>query len=150
MERKRERKPETEMIPYAEIKRFTLELIDRHSVAGETVSPAYNNQSDYIGRIPNLINAALTQIALTVSPAREPPPGRLPVGAADAYELDAPYPWAQCACYYAAAYLVMDDSEFAYAALMNEYEAFLRRLSGRISAEFADIREAYAFPTGGG
>ena len=29
-------------------------------------------------------------------------------------------------------------------------EAFLRRLSGRVSAEFADIREAYAFPTGGG
>lgn len=137
-------RPETEMIPYGDIKRFTLELIDQYSAAGETVSPAYNNQADYIGRIPNLINAALTQIAPFASPAR------LPANPTDSYELDAPYSWLQCACYYAAAYLVMDDSEFAYAALMNEFEAFRARLPGRVRAEYAQIMDAYAFPTGGG
>ena len=121
---------------YAEIKRFTLELINRSTVAGEAVSPAYNGQSDYIQRIPNLINSALAQIA----PWEEP--DRLPADPPDAYELSAPFAWVQCACYYAAAYLVADENEFLYSALMNEFEAFRNRLP-RVRAQYTEIREAY-------
>lgn len=133
---------------YAQIKRFTLELIDRHSVAGEAVSPAYNRQSDFVRRIPNLINAALTQIGLTLNPF-DVTADTLPDDPADEYELLAPDAWAQVACYYAAAYLVADENEFLYAALMNEYEAFLNRLAGgRVRAEYTEVRPAYDF--GGG
>ena len=121
---------------YGEIKRFTLELIDRYSVAGETVSPAYNGQSDYIRRIPNLINSALAQIA----PFEEP--DRLPADPPDAYELSAPFAQVQCACYYAAALLVADENEFLYSALMNEFESFLNRVP-RVRAHYAEMREAY-------
>ena len=133
----------TELIPYEAIRRYTLELINRQSVGGETFSPAYNNQSDITGRIPNLINAALTQIALAVNGALEPLPSRLPAEPADADELDAPFPWIQAACYYAAAYLVMDENEFAYAALMNEFETFVSRLKGRVYATYPPMQDAY-------
>ena len=121
---------------YAEIKRFTLELIDRSTVAGEAVSPAYNGQSDYIQRIPNLINSALAQIA----PFEEP--DRLPANPPDAYELSAPFAQVQCACYYAAALLVADENEFLYATLMNEFETFRNRIP-RVRAHYAELREAY-------
>ena len=133
----------TELIPYEAIRRYTLELINRQSVAGETFSPAYNNQSDIESRIPNLINAALTQIALAVNGALEPLPSRLPVEPDDADELDAPFPWIQAACYYAAAYLVADENEFLYAALMNEYETFLNRLKNRVYATYETAPDAY-------
>lgn len=136
-------RPQTELTAFADIKRMTLELINRQSIAGAAVSPEYNNQSDITGRIPNLINAALSQIALAVSPAWEALPGRLTPGAADTDELDAPFPWVQAACYYAAAYLVADENEFLYAALMNEYETFLNRLKGQCHAEFREIPDAY-------
>lgn len=55
---------------YAQIKRAVLELINQYSIAGETVSPAYNNQSDYIHRIPNLINQALTRVRTETKPRR--------------------------------------------------------------------------------
>lgn len=47
---------------YGLLKRRVLEMLDQHSVAGETISPAYNNQSDYEQRIPGLVNAALVEI----------------------------------------------------------------------------------------
>lgn len=134
---------------YAEIKRFTLELINRQSIAGETVSPAYNGQSDIIRRIPNLINAALTQIRLALNPCGAVS-DTLPPDPSDTYELSAPDDaWVYAACHYAAAYLVADSNEFLYAALMNECEAFLNRLSGgRVRAEYTEVRAAYNF--GGG
>ena len=121
---------------YGEIKRFVLELIDRSTMAGETVSPAYNGQSDYIRRIPNLINAALSQIAPNESP------DRLPADPSDAYDLSAPYARTQCACYYAAAYLVADENEFLYAALMNDFETFRNRIPC-VRARYEEMREAY-------
>lgn len=133
---------------YSEIKRNVLELIDRYSVAGEPVSLAYNNQSDYIQRIPNLINGALTQIHLRAHPVamkNDCPPDTLLMDAQDFHELDAPYPWIQAACYYAAAYLVMDDDPFRYQALMNEYETFLARISGRVWAEQGVTEDVYGF-----
>lgn len=134
---------QTELIPYADIRRMTLELINRQSVGGEAFSPDYNCQSDITARIPNLINAALTQIALSVTSAREPLPGRLPADPGDAEELAAPFPCIQAACYYAAAYLVADENEFLYAALMNEFETMLNRLKGRVYATYAPSPDAY-------
>ncbi len=54
---------------YREIKRRILEYLNRYSIAGEAISPAYNNQSDYIHRIPGLLNAAFTEI-YSVHPKR--------------------------------------------------------------------------------
>lgn len=129
---------------YANIKRFTLELMNRQSIAGDAVSPAYNGQSDILQRIPNLINEALTQIRLALDPSGAAP-DTLPEDVADTYELSAPdNAWVYAACHYAAAYLVVDSNEFLYAVLMNEFEAFLTRLSGgRIRAEYTEVRPAY-------
>lgn len=48
---------------YGEVKRAALQLIDRYSVAGGDISPTYNNQQDYINRMPFLVNDALVYIA---------------------------------------------------------------------------------------
>lgn len=53
---------------YQEIKRRVLEHLNRYSIAGEVVSPAYNGQSDDLQRIPNLINDAVMGIRTTVQP----------------------------------------------------------------------------------
>ena len=55
---------------YRNIKRAVLELMDQYSVAGETVSPAYNNQSDALRRIPGLINQAFLDIRTGPAPER--------------------------------------------------------------------------------
>lgn len=107
--------------------------------------PAYNNQSDLIQRIPNLINAALTRMDLRGTEER------LPENPIDSYECYAPKAYLTAACYYAAAYLVMDSDAFAYAALMNEFETYVRNLTAaRVRADFTPIRDAYAFHPFGG
>ena len=131
---------------YAQIRRFTLELINRQSIAGEAVSPAYNQQSDIISRIPNLINTGLSQIALSLDPFGSAAPDTLPDDPSDSYELSAPEAWTRAACYYAAAYLVADENEFLYAALMNEFETHLTRIStSRIRAEYTETQADYGF-----
>ena len=55
---------------YRNMKRAVLELMDQYSVAGETVSPAYNNQSDLLRRIPGLINQAFVDIRTGPAPER--------------------------------------------------------------------------------
>lgn len=50
---------------------FTLELINQYSVAGDVVAMSYNNQADYIARIPKLLNDAQMHIATTVRRIRE-------------------------------------------------------------------------------
>ena len=131
---------------YARIRRFTLELINRQSIAGEAVSPAYNQQSDIISRIPNLINTGLSQIALSLDPFGHESPDTLPDDPGDSYDLSAPEAWTRAACYYAAAYLVADENEFLYAALMNEFETHLTRISARrIRAEYTETQADYGF-----
>ena len=49
-------------------KRKALELIFQYSIAGTAIPSSYNNQADYINRIPNLVNSAQTEIAVTVKP----------------------------------------------------------------------------------
>lgn len=56
---------------YSEIKRETLGHINQYSMAGAQVAPSYNNQADYLMRIPQLINEALVNIVTLVKRAPE-------------------------------------------------------------------------------
>lgn len=56
---------------YSEIKRETLGHINQYSMAGTPVSMSYNNQADYLLRIPVLINEGLVNIRTLVKPAPE-------------------------------------------------------------------------------
>lgn len=53
---------------YSEIKRETLGHINQYSVAGTPVAASYNNQADYLNRIPLLINEGLVNIRTFVKP----------------------------------------------------------------------------------
>lgn len=53
---------------YKEIKRRVLEHINRATIAGSEVSPAYNCQSDDLMRIPGLINEAVVSIRTLARP----------------------------------------------------------------------------------
>ena len=53
---------------YKEIKRRVLEHINRATIAGSEVSPAYNCQSDDLARIPGLINEAVVSIRTLARP----------------------------------------------------------------------------------
>lgn len=48
---------------FTELKDKALQIIDQYSVAGSIVPPSYNNQQDYINRIPGLINDAEMYLA---------------------------------------------------------------------------------------
>lgn len=49
---------------------FTLQLINQYSVAGQKIADTYNNQADYLKRIPALLNDASMQAATTTAPIR--------------------------------------------------------------------------------
>ena len=51
---------------YGQVKNQVLQLLNQYSVAGTTVAPSYNNQQDYLNRIPALVNDAMLEIATTV------------------------------------------------------------------------------------
>jgi len=51
---------------YGQIKDQVLQLLNQYSVAGTMVANTYNNQQDYLNRIPNLVNDAVMEIATTV------------------------------------------------------------------------------------
>ena len=53
---------------YSEIKRETLGHIDQYSMAGSPVAASYNNQADYLNRLPVLINEGLVNIRTLVKP----------------------------------------------------------------------------------
>lgn len=53
---------------YAEIKRETLAHIRQYSIAGSPIASSYNNQADYLNRIPQLINEGLVNIRTLVKP----------------------------------------------------------------------------------
>lgn len=53
---------------YSEIKRETLSHINQYTMAGSQISTFYNNQADYLNRIPQLINEALVNIRTLVKP----------------------------------------------------------------------------------
>ena len=49
----------------------------------------------------------------------------------------------QTATYYASAYLVLQEDEFAYATLYNDYESRLGRISPGITAEVQPVEDSY-------
>lgn len=51
---------------YGQCRDFILKLINQYSVAGTNVDPSYNNQQDYLNRIPQIINDAMVEISTTV------------------------------------------------------------------------------------
>lgn len=50
---------------YAEARDLSLQLIMQDTIAGNEITPYYNNQQDYLNRIPGLINAAEMDLATT-------------------------------------------------------------------------------------
>lgn len=54
---------------YSEIKRETLGHIDQYSMAGSPVAASYNNQADYLNRLPVLINEGLVNIRTLCKPS---------------------------------------------------------------------------------
>jgi hypothetical protein len=51
---------------YQECKNQVLKLLNQYTIAGNAVADGYNNQADYIRRIPSLINDAMMEISTTV------------------------------------------------------------------------------------
>ena len=56
---------------YKWAKDFTLQLINQYSVAGQKIADTYNNQADYLNRIPALLDDAQMQAATTTASIRE-------------------------------------------------------------------------------
>ena len=50
---------------YGQVREQILQLLNQYTVAGTHVAPSYNNQQDYLNRIPSLVNDALMEIATT-------------------------------------------------------------------------------------
>ncbi len=50
---------------YGQVKRAVLQLLNQYSVAGTPVADSYNNQQDYLNRIPALVNDAVMEISTT-------------------------------------------------------------------------------------
>ena len=195
---------------YANIKRAVLSHINQYTMAGAQVAPTYNNQADYLNRIPVLLNEALVNIRTLVKPSPivlpltdgEPYGGmvryelpedcwtiktggvsvirdgqfrrtnqyrlqgkkyilvpddgsytveyyRYPVQLpldntlTDDYEVEEDPEVIQTATYYASAYLVLQEDEFAYATLYNDYESRLSRISPGITAEVQPVEDSY-------
>lgn len=53
---------------YLDFKNRVLMLINQYSVAGEGIALSYNNQEDYVLRIPSLLNSAQRYLATTTKP----------------------------------------------------------------------------------
>lgn len=53
---------------YSDIKRETLSHIMQFTQRGNVIASSYNNQADYLNRIPHLINEAVVHIRTTVKP----------------------------------------------------------------------------------
>ncbi len=53
---------------YAQLKKDVLSLINQYSIAGRVIEPTYNNQADYLLRIPNFADDAQVLIATTAKP----------------------------------------------------------------------------------
>ena len=50
---------------YGEIRDASLQLIGQYTIAGAVYAPSYNNQQDYLNKIPFLVNDCLMYIATT-------------------------------------------------------------------------------------
>lgn len=198
---------------YGRIKNYALQLINRYSLAGGVLAPNYNDQQDYLNRIPMLVDDAVMYIATTVRaiPAyvklselesvfydeyaaytlpencwRVKNAGLLIIDGGvirrsdelrllgdnkiiiptewkegileyyrypnkigdkpdDAIELDNSKDTHDAVPYYVAAHLMLDDNEFGYAALYNEFEARLERIRAVPRSETVSVHNEYSF-----
>lgn len=194
---------------YADIKRAVLSHINQYTMVGSPVAPSYNNQADYLNRIPTLMNEALVNIRTFVKPLPvvydlvggeeygdymryELPsdfwslrsggvtiirdghymktnnyhlqgakyilvpegdctieyyryPELLPMDGSipDDYEVNEDLEVLQTATYYVSAYLVLQEDEFAYAQLYNDYESRLARIAPRVTVENIPIKDVF-------
>lgn len=74
---------------YGELKDYVLKLLNRYSIAGETVPLSYNDQADIVARIPELMRDAVQYVATSCRRLREVAPLVSPdrVGAFYLYQL---------------------------------------------------------------
>lgn len=56
---------------YGQFKADVLRLINQYSIAGNKVAATYNNQQDYINRMPSLVNDGMVYLATTARRLRE-------------------------------------------------------------------------------
>jgi len=191
---------------------MVLSLIGQYTMAGGIVPDSYNNQADYLQKIPGYINAALVNIRTTAKPLSvvhplsggeeyagflrfELPenfrklktggvymlrhgrmektndyrlmghktillpnsdkneyvveyycyPEQIPSPCPDSYELREELDVIQAAAFYAAAMLLVQEDEFTYATLFNEYESRLQRMSYSPEAEIQPTGDVYGF-----
>lgn len=50
---------------FEQVRTATMKLLNQFSVAGDEIDGSYNNQADYLKRIPELVNDAMMEIATT-------------------------------------------------------------------------------------
>lgn len=189
-----------------------LSLINQYTMAGDVVADSYNNQADYLNKIPGLMNAALMNIRTYAKPStvlyvlsdgeeyggmqrytlpenfrklktgcvyvlrngrlsktneyrlmgdktillpkRNDTeyaveyycyPSQLPLTCSDSYDLREEPDVIQAAIYYAAAMLMLQEDEFTYATLFNEYESRLQRMSYTPEIEVQTTADVYGF-----
>ena len=53
---------------YGEARDKTLQLINSYSLGGRVIESSYNEQQDYLNRIPGLLNDAMMFIAMNIRP----------------------------------------------------------------------------------
>lgn len=185
---------------YHEAENMVLKLIDRYSVAGTPMALSYNNQADFVAKIPSLLDDALSVIAATVRKLPKTVPLStlscetvdhtciytlpedcvqvclsgaegarlldenhlaLPKGTGEKFlsyyrrpallgdspaaetELDGTPETHTAAAYYAAAYLMLHEDEYAHKALLTEWERRLARLLPLPRAEVGRIENVY-------
>ena len=51
---------------YGQVRDRVLQLLNQYTVAGTHVAASYNNQQDYLNKIPGLVNDAMLEIATTM------------------------------------------------------------------------------------
>lgn len=198
---------------YKWAREFTLELVNQYSIAGGEIATTYNNQADYLRRIPKLLNDAQVYVATNAGKIRtitdlkslkrsrmgswfmyqlpedcwqvcsggiirtDGPrfqryhkyhlvgdngiavpeeldgemhleyyryPALLEQEPADEAKLDNTVEAQMALPYYVAAHIVMQDDAFAYATLMNEFEAKLARLGERLQTDMNVVEDCYS------
>lgn len=56
---------------YGEVRDRSLQLMNQYSLAGDVIERTYNNQADYLKRIPGLVDEAVMDIATEIRPIQE-------------------------------------------------------------------------------
>ena len=157
---------------YGELKRQALMLISQYSIAGTTVPASYNNQADYIMKIPLLVDSAEMEIATTVKPIikkkvlRSPPhdayriisqrkkgnkteyvyhafPKSVGAEPEDDLILENTPETHPVIALYVAAHLVLDDDTYKYASLYSEYRTKLAELKPPVFITKEDRQNVY-------